>query len=90
MSPLALVVLFGFAAAGITATVRAVVDTANPLWLLEKPFSCDLCMSWWSSVAIVVAWAAHEGLAFVPATLAVFGAVGVALPVTKAATRLSS
>ena len=90
MSLLALAVLFGFAAAGITATVRAIIDSANPLWLLEKPFSCDLCMSWWSSRAVVIAWGFHVGLEFVPAVLAVFGAIGVALCVTKAATRLSS
>jgi hypothetical protein len=90
VSLLALVVLFGLVAAGITATVRAVIDSANPLWLLEKPFSCDLCMSWWSSIAIVIAWAAHDGLELVPGTLAVFGSIAVALCVTKAATRLSS
>lgn len=90
MNLLALIFMVGLAASGLTATVRAVVDTANPLWLLEKPFSCDLCMSWWSAIALVVAWAAHDGLGFIPAMLAVFGAVGVALPVTKAATRLSS
>lgn len=87
---LVLVALFGLAAAGLTATVRAVVQETRPLWLLEKPFSCDLCMSWWSSVAVVVAWAVHDGLAFIPGLLAVFGSIGVALLVTKAATRLSS
>lgn len=90
MTLLAIALLFGLAAAGITATVRAVVQEARPLWLLEKPLSCDLCMSWWSSLSIVVAWAAHESIAFIPAALAVFGSIAVALLVTKAATRLSS
>lgn len=90
MSLLTLVIVLGLATSGLTAVVRAVIDSANPLWLLEKPFSCDLCMSWWSSIALTGAWAAHEGIALVPGMLAVLGSVGVALTVTKAATRLSA
>lgn len=87
---LGLVLIFGLAASGLTAVVRAVVDHARPLWLLEKPLSCDLCMSWWASLALVLAWSLHESLAPIPAMLAVLGSVGVGLVVTKAATRLSS
>ena len=87
---LALVVLFGLAAAGLTAVVRAVEGEANPTWLLEKPLSCDLCMAWWSSIAVVIPGALHESLGFIPAMLAVLGSVGVGLTVTKAATRLST
>lgn len=39
----------GIAASGATAIIRAVVPQT---WLLHKPLSCDLCMSWWSSLAL--------------------------------------
>lgn len=41
--------LVGFAAAGATSIIRAVVPT---LWLLVKPFACDLCMSFWTSLVL--------------------------------------
>lgn len=40
--------LVGLFAAGATQIIRALVPT---LWLLVKPLSCDLCMSWWGSLA---------------------------------------
>lgn len=42
-------ILLGFGAAGWTAVSRAIVPQ---LWLLTKPFGCDLCMSWWCSLAM--------------------------------------
>lgn len=46
------VVMVAFGAVGLTTLVRALL----PLRLTEstKPWSCDLCMSWWSSLACVV------------------------------------
>jgi hypothetical protein len=40
-------ILVGLFAAGTAQIVRALVPT---LWLLVKPLSCDLCMSWWGSL----------------------------------------
>jgi hypothetical protein len=87
---LVLAVFFGLAASGITSIIRAVVQEARPLWLLEKPLSCDLCMSWWSSLAVVLFWSLTEPVSPVAALLAVPASVAVALLSTKAANRLSS
>lgn len=84
---LALVVLFGLAASGITAVIRAVVPVP---WLLVKPFSCDLCMSFWASLSVVTSWVLVESVSPVAAMLAVPASVAVALLSTKAANRLSS
>ena len=39
--------LVGLFAAGTAMIARALAPT---LWLLVKPLSCDLCMSWWGSL----------------------------------------
>lgn len=44
-------IALGLAAATVATIVRAFVPT---LWLLIKPFSCDLCMSWWSTVLLLI------------------------------------
>lgn len=49
MNTLLMALFLGLAAAAAATIVRALVPT---LWLLIKPFSCDLCMSWWSSLAL--------------------------------------
>lgn len=46
-----LALLIGFAAATSAIIVREFVPA---LWLLRRPFSCDLCMSWWMSVGLYV------------------------------------
>ena len=51
MTALADIAVTGLSAAGAALVVRAVLAEWLPLWLLVKPFSCDLCMSWWGSVA---------------------------------------
>lgn len=88
MNPLTLTLLCGLSAAGLTAAVRAVVQEIRPLWLLYKPLSCDLCLSWWGSVASVIA--AWE---YVPQSssgaVVVLGSTGVGLLAVKAAVRLS-
>ena len=83
-------IVCGLAAAGLTATIRAVLHDHKPERLLEKPFSCDLCMSFWSSLgfSITLAFTGDIPLHLVP--LATFGGVGVALILVKAASRLSS
>jgi hypothetical protein len=84
---LVLAVFFGLAASGITAIIRAVAPVP---WLLVKPLSCDLCMSWWSSLAVVLFWSLTEPVSPVAALLAIPASVAVALLSTKAANRLSS
>lgn len=91
MSLLVLVLVGGLVAAGLTATARTLAqDYGRPEWLLAKPLSCDLCMSFWGSVAAVGGFAMSESVSLIPAMLAVFGAVGVSLVAVKAAGRLSA
>ena len=88
---LCLIVFGGLSAAGITATARTLAqDYGRPEWLLAKPLSCDLCMSFWGSAASVGGLALSESVSVIPAMLAVFGAVGVSLVAVKAASRLSA
>lgn len=44
-------VLVGLAAAGIALVVRAVTPLS---WQIVKPIACDLCMSWWGSLAVAL------------------------------------
>ncbi len=81
------ILIAGLCAAGATAVIRAVVPQ---LWLLFKPFSCDLCMSWWTALGTTAILAVDsDDLRGVSAALTVLGGVAVALLVTKAANRLS-
>lgn len=44
-------ILVGLAAVGITSIVRAL---SPEKWLVRKPVGCDLCMSTWSVLTLVV------------------------------------
>lgn len=50
--------MVAFGAVGLTTLIRTIL----PLRLVEgvKPWSCDLCMSWWSSLVCVVVAVALE------------------------------
>ena len=89
MSLLPLAFVLGLAAAGAVAVVRAVVQEVRPLWLLAKPLSCDLCMSWWSSVAVALYALALDLLDAPVAPLAVLASTGVCLAVVRGSNRLS-
>jgi hypothetical protein len=86
---LALILVLGLAAAGAVAVVRAVVQEVRPIWLLEKPLSCDLCMSWWASVAVVLFALVIEALALPVAPLAVLASTAVSLACVRGSNRLS-
>ena len=86
---LALILVLGLAAAGAVAVVRAVVQEVRPMWLLEKPLSCDLCMSWWASVAVVLFALVIEALALPVAPLAVLASTAVSLGCVRGSNRLS-
>ena len=87
---LTLILVCGLSSAGITAIARTVAqDYGKPEWLLAKPLSCDLCMSWWGSVASMGLAALSESVSPSAAMLAVLGSVGVGLVTVKAASRLS-
>jgi hypothetical protein len=86
VSVLATVVTVGLAASGVTAIARALAPVT---WLLVKPLSCDLCMSWWSSLAITGTLLLSEPISLAQSVAVVTGGVGVALVTTKAANRLS-
>jgi hypothetical protein len=43
--------LIALGAAGGTLVIRAILEMFGALFVLaSKPFSCDLCMSWWCSI----------------------------------------
>lgn len=87
---LCLTVVCGLSTAGITAIARTLAqDYGKPEWLLNKPLSCDLCMSFWGSVVSVGLAGLAESVSPPAATLAVLGSVGVGLVTVKAASRLS-
>jgi hypothetical protein len=75
----------GMSAAGAAFVVRAVLADWLPRWLLLKPFSCDLCMSWWGSLA----FAGVHGGADWPSLWPVPGAVALSLLVLKTHARLA-
>jgi hypothetical protein len=76
------ILAIGFAAAGLALVVRALVPT---LWLLIKPFSCDLCMSWWGSVVFTLL----AGEWSVDALTGLFGGVAVSVAMLKVVSSLS-
>lgn len=83
---LATAMLFGLCAAGATFVVRAVVDELRPTLLLVKPFSCDLCMNWWASLALVAidhAWPIGD------CAHLVLSSTAIGVVTTKAANRLA-
>ena len=82
-------ILFGLFAAGLAMVVRAVVPT---LWLLKKPLSCDLCMSWWGSLVSWVLGTCNERCqtgGWIQAPLFIGAAVAVSVLTLKAANRLT-
>lgn len=87
MSLLATALLVGLAASGVTFIARAL---APQTWLLHKPLACDLCMSWWASLAITgwLLWIGDVGQA--QSVVAVLGGVGVSVLAVKTANRLAT
>lgn len=76
----------GLIAAGLTLVIRAVVPQ---LWLLVKPFACDLCMSWWSAWLGAIMLQVTEPIGFWHVLPAVLGAVPVSVLLVKIQARLS-
>lgn len=87
------ILTLGLFAAGLTLILRAV---APQPWLLHKPLSCDLCMSWWGSVvgALVQLVGAGSGageaasVSIAAVAPAVVAAVAVSVLLLKAINRL--
>ena len=79
-------ITLGLAAAGATFVVRAVVDELRPTLLLRKPFSCDLCMNWWSSLALTLI---DPAASFGECAQLVLASTAVGVIATKAANRLA-
>jgi hypothetical protein len=78
--------LLGLFAAGCTFVVRKVVPQD---WLLFKPFSCDLCMSWWSAWLGVILINVTEPMGFLHAVPIVFAGTGLSVLLVKMGNRLS-
>lgn len=88
---LAAAIVIALAASGLTAALRVIAqDHGKAEWLLEKPFSCDLCMSFWGSVIFTIAYVLRHPEQLWDAPVLVPASVGAALVFTKAANRLSS
>lgn len=85
MTLLATILAVGLCAAGSALIVRAVVPQ---LWLMVKPFSCDLCMSWWSSLVASAAIATIDGTGILTASVAAVGGTAVSVVALKTANRL--
>lgn len=85
MSLLVAILVVGASAAGIALTIRAVLADWLPLWLLVKPFSCDLCMSFWGALGFVVL---RDGVAW-SSLWSVPGAVALSVLVLKTHARLA-
>jgi len=85
MSFLSMILAVGLCAAGSALIVRSVVPQ---LWLMVKPFSCDLCMSWWSSIVASVAVATLDGAGPLTAGVAAVGGTAVSVLLLKATNRL--
>lgn len=81
-----LALTIGLIAAGITSVVRAVVPQ---LWLLVKPFACDLCMSWWCAWLGAIVLQIQTPIGFWGVLPAVLGAVPVSLLLLKVVGRLT-
>ena len=80
----------GLAAAGSTFAVRAVVDELRPVLLLQKPFSCDLCMNWWASVGLTTISMIDSGIGISGTVQSVLGGTAIGVVTTKVANRLST
>lgn len=72
--------LLGYAAAGLASIVRALVPT---LWLLHKPLSCDLCMSWWCSLALSMPLSMTYPMALPTVAIVLLAAVATSIMVLK-------
>jgi hypothetical protein len=78
--------IVGLASAGLCFVVRALVPVNV---LILKPFSCDLCMSWWGSiVGILLLTGEWTWTSLRAAAVAVLAGTAVALLVVKIVIRL--
>lgn len=85
---LSLALLIALAASGLTAIFRVTIGDRKPEWLLHKPLSCDLCMSFWAASVVTIGWATQHPVSAVEGAIGALAGVGGALLVTKAANRL--
>ena len=85
---LSLVLVVGLMSAGLTLVARAL---APQLWLLHKPLSCDLCMSWWGAWAGTALLALDRGSMFTAPQTAglVLGGLVVGIVGVRVAGRLA-
>jgi hypothetical protein len=85
---LILALFLGMCAVGTTHAARALAPQA---WLLHKPLSCDLCMSWWSSWLGVVLLGAGGtiGTGGAIGTIGMIRMIATTLAVVLASTGLS-
>ena len=81
------VLILGVAAFALTIQIRALVVDWFPKLAVKKPFACDACMSFWSTLAVFAMskWLDHEQ----PMGTEVCAAIGVAYLSIKGAALLN-
>lgn len=86
-----LALLVALSASGLTALARTLAqDYGKAEWLLEKPLSCDLCMSFWGSFFTTVVWSTEHSIGIGEGLVTTAAGIGGALVLTKAANRLGA
>jgi hypothetical protein len=57
--------LLGATAAGVVVAVRALPPVQRRMWAAQKPWACDICMSFWTTglvALLAAAWRQDEAL----------------------------
>lgn len=81
------VVLVGLFAAGFTQVVRALPYFRDLVFRGVKPWACDLCMSWWGSLAGALLLGLHAERGWPTAAVVAVAGVAVSLAVLHHITR---
>lgn len=78
------VVLVGLFAAGFTQVVRALPYFRDLVFRGVKPWACDLCMSWWGSLAGALLLGLHVERGWATAGVVAVAGVAVSLAAIRA------
>ena len=58
---LLIAVFYGTTSAGITVALRALRPIAARVQEAQKPWACDVCMSFWTTAFVATTWTAYAG-----------------------------
>lgn len=92
MTELVDILIIGFAAFALVVAIRVALQSAGLIGfglLLRKPFSCDLCLSFWATVALMLCERGlPDGLTVFPWAVPAFASTGIAVLLVKAHAKL--